>query len=251
MEIKVIRPEECPERFFRITSGDKTVYCRGNDAVSLPCEDGRFTVATAEKRDYLNFRIKNRILRALHIGVTAVLSVPFRIIAMFTDAYSGSYALGEFTAYSDCDPFVTEREFEVQNTGETVTLRYIPPVLRKPTAVFLPPDIKGDIPCTGGKTVFRAESLRSHWLKNSLPAVILSLAILLAAAVFSAFFGIRLISLHGLNGDTALRSGLAFAVSALLAIVIVLGIRAALKSFARSKEIAGINRNVQNSPMAQ
>ena len=152
MEITVIRPEECPERFFRITSGDKTVYCRGNDAVSLPCEDGRFTVATAEKRDYLNFRIKNRILRALHIGVTAVLSVPFRIIAMFTDAYSGSYALGEFTAYSDCDPFVTEREFEVQNTGETVTLRYIPPVLRKPTAVFLPPDIKGDIPCTGGKT---------------------------------------------------------------------------------------------------
>ena len=239
MEITVIRPEECPERFFRITSGDKTVYCRGNDAVSLPCEDGRFTVATAEKRDYLNFRIKNRILRALHIGVTAVLSVPFRIIAMFTDAYSGSYALGEFTAYSDCDPFVTEREFEVQNTGETVTLRYIPPVLRKPTAVFLPPDIKGDIPCTGGKTVFRAESLRSHWLKNSLPAV------------FSAFFGIRLISLHGLNGDTALRSGLAFAVSALLAVVIVLGIRAALKSFARSKEIAGINRNVQNSPMAQ
>lgn len=126
MEIKVIRPEECPERFFRITSGDKTVYCRGNDTVSLPCEGGRFTVATAEKRDYLNFRIKNRILRALHIGVTAVLSVPFRIIAMFTDAYSGSSALGEFTAYSDCDPFVTEREFEVQNTGETVTLRYIP-----------------------------------------------------------------------------------------------------------------------------
>ncbi len=248
MEITVIRPEECPERFFRITSGDKTVYCRGNDAVSLPCEDGRFTVAAAEKRDYLNFRIKNRILRALHIGVTAVLSVPFRIIAMFTDAYSGSSALGEFTAYSDCDPFVIEREFEVQNTGETVTLRYIPPVLRKPTAVFLPPDIKGDIPCTGGKTVFRAESLRSHWLKNSLPAAILSLAILLAAAVFSAFFGIRLISL---NGDTALRSGLAFAVSALLAVVIVLGIRAALKSFARSKEIAGINRNVQNSPMTQ
>ena len=124
MEITVIRPEECPERFFRITSGDKTVYCRGNDAVSLPCEDGRFTVATAEKRDYLNFRIKKRILRVLHIGVTAVLSVPFRIIAMFTDAYSGSYALGEFTAYSDCDPFVTEREFEVQNTGETVTLRF-------------------------------------------------------------------------------------------------------------------------------
>ena len=90
MEITVIRPEECPERFFRITSGDKTVYCRGNDAVSLPCEGGRFTVAAAEKRDYLNFRIKNRILRALHIGVTAVLSVPFRIIAMFTDAYSGT-----------------------------------------------------------------------------------------------------------------------------------------------------------------
>lgn len=146
MKITVSKPEECPERFFRITSGDKTVYCRGNDTVSLPCEGGRFTVATAEKRDYLNFRIKNRILRALHIGVTAVLSVPFRIIAMFTDAYSGSSALGEFTAYSDCDPFVTEREFEVQNTGKTVTLRYIPPVLRKPTAVFLPPDIKGDIP---------------------------------------------------------------------------------------------------------
>ncbi len=251
MEITVSTPEECPERFFRIASGDKAVYCRGNDTVSLPCEGGRFAVATAEKRDYLNFRIKNRILRALYIGAAAVLSVPVRIIAMFTDAYSGNSASGEFTAYSDCDPFVTEREFEVQNTGETVTLRYIPPVLRKPTAVFLPPDIKGDIPCTGGKTVFNAESLRSHWLKNSLPAAILSVVILLAAAIFSAFFGIRLISQHGLNSDTALRSGLAFAAFALLAAVTALGIRAVLKSFARSKEIAGINRNVQNSPMTQ
>ena len=165
--------------------------------------------------------------------------------------FGKGYQLTKKKDLSQPGQYASNEKVTIVGPKKEMTASILGPVLRKPTAVFLPPDIKGDIPCTGGKTVFRAESLRSHWLKNSLPAAILSLAILLAAAVFSAFFGIRLISLHGLNGDTALRSGLAFAVSALLAVVIVLGIRAALKSFARSKEIAGINRNVQNSPTTQ